>query len=168
MWVDADDIFSSHTDNARLRSIPARQFRMAILGGISPIFRRFSADGTPSAVFPPTCLQITPISAYFPPKMLPHPCYNLKNGTPCICHPPTCLLIPPIFRLCSAPNLPLIFHRSCVVGACITTQVLAFSTRGQRRLKGSPDVEALRNSALSKLFANFSFFSNKVLIWQII
>ena len=29
------------------------------------IFCRFSADGTPSAVFPPTCLQIMPISAYF-------------------------------------------------------------------------------------------------------
>ena len=43
------------------------QDRMAILGRISPIFRSFSADGTPSAVFPPTCLQILPISANFPP-----------------------------------------------------------------------------------------------------
>ena len=35
------------------------------------IFRQFSADGTPSAIFPPTCLRIPPIfricSAHFPP-----------------------------------------------------------------------------------------------------
>ena len=47
----------------------SRQDRTAILGKIFTyfplIFHRFSADGTPSAVFPPTCLQITPISAYF-------------------------------------------------------------------------------------------------------
>ena len=46
-----------------------RQDRTAILGGISPIFGSFSADDTPSAVFPPTCLRIPPIfrlcSAHF-------------------------------------------------------------------------------------------------------
>ena len=34
------------------------------------IFCRFSADGTPSAVFLPTCLQSPPISAYFLPKLI--------------------------------------------------------------------------------------------------
>ena len=33
-----------------------RQDRTAILGGMSPIFHSFSADGAPSAVFPPSCL----------------------------------------------------------------------------------------------------------------
>ena len=46
----------------------SRQDRMAILGEIFAyfplIFRRFSAIGTPSAVFPPTCLRIMDY-AYF-------------------------------------------------------------------------------------------------------
>ena len=48
------------------------------------IFCLFSAYGTPSAVFKPTCLRNLPIfvyfrlfSAYFPPKMVPHPTHLL-------------------------------------------------------------------------------------------
>ena len=62
---------------------PARQ--MAILGEISIIFRLFSAYGTPSAIFPHTCLRNSPISVYFPPifhrKWYPHHCYKLKHLT---------------------------------------------------------------------------------------
>ena len=38
-------------------------------------------------------------SAYFPPKMVPHPCYKLKHGTTSVIFSPTCLQFPPIFRL---------------------------------------------------------------------
>ena len=88
------------------------------------IFRWISAFGTPSAIFPPACLQIPPssaffclFSAYFLPKMVPHPCYKLKHGTPSAVIPPACLQVLPIFRLCSAhflPNHPLIFCQSCL------------------------------------------------------
>ena len=71
--------------------------RTAILGEIFAyfplIFRRFSANGTPSAIFLPTCLWIMPNSTYFPPifclfftyllhsEMVPHPYYKLKHVT---------------------------------------------------------------------------------------
>ena len=74
-------------------------------GGILPIFRLFSAYGTPSAVFPHTCLRNLPISAYFPPKMVPHPCYKLKHGTHLLFFRPHVYgfcRIPLIFRLFSA------------------------------------------------------------------
>ena len=65
------------------RSFPARQngdFGRN-LAYFLLIFRLFSSYGTPSIIFPPTCLQNSPISSYFPPKMVPHPCYKLKHGT---------------------------------------------------------------------------------------
>ena len=50
--------------NGRLKSLPGKTKRRFWVK-FSPIFHRFSAYGTPSAVFPPTCLRITPISTYF-------------------------------------------------------------------------------------------------------
>ena len=47
------------TDLYTIRNITSLQDRTAILGGIPPIFRSFSAD--------------------FPPKMVPRPCYELKH-----------------------------------------------------------------------------------------
>ena len=81
------------------------------------IFCRISAYDTPSAVFPPTCLQILPISSlfhlfsvYFLPKMVPHPCYKLN-------HDNLSAYFLPMFRSFSAyfpPNLPLILCWSCL------------------------------------------------------
>ena len=92
-----------------------RQDKTVILGETLPIFHSFSAYGNPSAIFPPTYLQNSPISAYFHlfsayflPKMVPHPCYKLKHGTHLLSFRPHvygfCLFsayIPLIFRLFS-------------------------------------------------------------------
>ena len=77
-------------------------------------FRLFSTYGTPSAVFPQTCLRNSPIFVYFPPifclKWYPHPCYKLKHGTHLLFSRPHvygfCLFstyIPLIFRLTFSP-----------------------------------------------------------------
>ena len=77
-----------------------QQDKMVILGETSPIFifiifHLFSAYGTPSAVFPPTCLWNLPISIYFPPisclkwypilvinsSMLPICCFSIQMFT---------------------------------------------------------------------------------------
>ena len=94
--------------------IHTRQDRMAILGGILPIFRQwypiycFSAHlFTDSSYFH----LFQWFSAYFPPKMVPHPCYILKHGTPWF--PSSCLWILPIFHLCSTHFPPVL---SCMVG----------------------------------------------------
>ena len=90
------------------------------------IFRLFSAYGTPSAVFKPTCLWNSPISAYFrlfsayfPPKWYPILAINWS-----ICcfsaHMFTVFAyFRPIFRSFSAyfpPDLLPIFRRSCLAG----------------------------------------------------
>ena len=102
------------------------QDRMAILVGILPIFNSFPANFLPTVPYPAFfcphvyrfCLFL-PVSTYFLPKMVPHPCYKLKHSTPSAVFPPTCLRILPIFCLCSAhflPNLPLIFRWSYLAG----------------------------------------------------
>ena len=115
----------------------SRQDRTAILGKIFTyfplIFCRFSADGTPSAVFPPTCLRIMPISAYFRlfftyflpifclwypiliinSSMLPISCFSAHMFTDVYGY------FPLIFRSFSAyfpPKIPPIFRRSCLAG----------------------------------------------------
>ena len=111
----------------------SRQDKTAILGEISPIFHLFSAFGTLSTIFLPTCLQNLPISvyfrlfsAYFPLKIVPHPCYKFKHGTHLLCFSPHvygfCIFsayILLIFHLYSAhfpPNFLPIFRRSCLAG----------------------------------------------------
>ena len=93
----------------------ARQDRTAILDKISPIFRSFSDDDTPSAICLPTGLQIPPISADFLPifclkwypilfitgSMVPHLPFFRPHGYG--------------FRLFSE-HLPAIFCRSCLAG----------------------------------------------------
>ena len=83
------------------------------------IFHLFSAYGTPSAVFKPTCLRNSPISAYFPPKWYP---IHVINWSICCfsAHMFTVFAyFPPIFRSFSAyfpPDLLPIFRRSCLAG----------------------------------------------------
>ena len=102
-----------------------RQDKTAILGEISPIFRSFSTYFPPMVLHLPffhphvfgICL-FPPISAYFPPKMVPHPCYKLTHGT----HLPICCFsahmftdsayLPPMFRSFSAYFSPGL---SCLV-----------------------------------------------------
>ena len=98
-----------------LTSFPrSRQDKTAILGKILPIFCSFSAYGTPSAVFKPTCLQNSPISIYFPSifrlKWYPSLLYKLKHGTHLLFFRPHvygfCLFsahFPPIFCLTFCP-----------------------------------------------------------------
>ena len=84
----------------------------------------FSAYGTPSAIFPPTCLRKLPISANFLPKMVPRSYYKLKHNTHLL------FFCPHVYRFClfstyirsfSAyfpPHLLPIFRRSCLAGRC--------------------------------------------------
>ena len=103
---------------------PARQ--NGDLGEISPIFRLFSAYGTPSAVFPHTCLRNSPISAYFLPifSLKWYPILVINSSMEPICCFSTYMFtvsayFPPIFRSFSAyfpPNLQPIFRRSSLAG----------------------------------------------------
>ena len=84
---------------------------------ILPIYRSFSPsfspDGTPSAIFPPTCSQILPISAYF--RLIWYPILVINSRTAILGG------ISPIFRrwypICHfSAYVPLIFRRSCLPG----------------------------------------------------
>ena len=105
-------------------NISSRQDKTAILGKISPIFRSFSAYFPPMVPNPPTCLRITPISAYFSPIFrLWYPTLIINSSICCSLPfavlPPTCLQILLIFRLFSAyfpPKIPPIFRPSCLAG----------------------------------------------------
>ena len=80
----------------------ARQDKTAIFGEISPIFHSFSAYFPPMVPHPPTCLWITPISAYFSPIFrLWYPILIINSSICCpfAVFPPTCLRILLIFRL---------------------------------------------------------------------
>ena len=72
----------------------------------------------------PTCLRITPISAYFSPIFrLWYPILIINSSICCpfAVFPPTCLRILLIFCLFSAyfpPKIPPIFRPSCLAGNC--------------------------------------------------
>ena len=100
-------------------------------------FHLFSAYGTPSAIFPPICLWNLPISAYFLPKMVPHPCYKLKHGPIC-CFSTHKIMDSAFFCLFSAHFLPIFCLTFCPysAGPVLPGSSLSwsdfFSGKGQR------------------------------------
>ena len=134
---EARSPFSRHVLCLNFCYIPARQngdFGRSF-GYFPLIFNRFSADGTPSAVLPPTCLQISPISAYFCLKWYPILVYKLKHGAPSAFFLWTCLRILPIFCLCSTHFLPIFqltflsFSSSPVLPGCTSLNLISILTR---------------------------------------
>ena len=96
-----------------------QQDKTAILGEISPIFHSFYTYFPPMVphlpFFRPHVYGIhlfPPISAYFPPKMVPHPCYKLKHYNHLLFfHPHVPIFhlyfthFPPIFCLTFCPKV---------------------------------------------------------------
>ena len=114
----------------KIVTVCSRQDKTVILGKIFTyfplIFRRFSAYGTPSAVFPPTCLWIAPSSAYFrlffayflPIFRLWYPILIINSSMLPICRFSAHMFTDSAyFRLFSA-YFPPIFRLSCLAGTC--------------------------------------------------
>ena len=109
-------VYSKHLQLSTVHPVTVSQLtvawqdKTAILGEISPIFCSFSTYFLPMVPHPPTCLRITPISAYYSPIFrLWYPILIIISSICCpfAVFPPTCLRILLIFRLFSAcPVLP--------------------------------------------------------------
>ena len=149
---------------------PTRQDKMAILGKISPIFRLFSAYGTPSAHMFTDYAYFRLFFAYFPP-VVPHPYYKLKHMLP-ICHfSAHRLRILLIFHLFSAyfpPKILPIFRPSCLAGKgmphfCATTASLTQSSQQNQAICALADLQGPNQLKPDKSFSFGNFLTDSTI-----